>query len=129
MSEDAQARPTRDAPEPLYDVKYPDAHERGARANIGRPDLDRDPVHPGPGTKGYPYCSFVTVAFDNRNPIFLISGLAEHTKNLERDPRASLLTPELLECATASQFALGTGRHPANNDVRPPSKTSPHTRK
>jgi Pyridoxamine 5'-phosphate oxidase len=27
-------------------------------------------------------------------PIFLISGLAEHTKNLERDPRASLLVAE-----------------------------------
>jgi putative heme iron utilization protein len=38
--------------------------------------------------------SFVTVAFDNGNPIFLISGLAEHTKNLERDPRASLLEAE-----------------------------------
>jgi putative heme iron utilization protein len=36
----------------------------------------------------------VTVAFDNGNPIFLISGLAEHTRNLERDPRASLLVAE-----------------------------------
>jgi putative heme iron utilization protein len=44
--------------------------------------------------EGYPYGSFVTVAFDNGNPIFLISGLAEHTKNLERDPRASLLVAE-----------------------------------
>lgn len=43
---------------------------------------------------GYPYGSFVTVAFDNGNPIFLISALAEHTKNLERDPRASLLVAE-----------------------------------
>ena len=44
--------------------------------------------------EGYPYGSFVTVAFDNGNPVFLISGLAEHTKNLERDPRASLLVAE-----------------------------------
>jgi putative heme iron utilization protein len=36
----------------------------------------------------------VTVAFDNGDPIFLISRLAEHTKNLERDPRASLLVAE-----------------------------------
>ena len=36
--------------------------------------------------EGYPYGSFVTVAFDDGNPVFLISGLAEHTKNLERDP-------------------------------------------
>src|SRR5207249_1552435 len=44
--------------------------------------------------EGYPYGSFVTVAFDNGNPVFLISGLAEHTRNLERDPRASLLMAE-----------------------------------
>jgi putative heme iron utilization protein len=44
--------------------------------------------------EGYPYGSFVTVAFDGGNPIFLISRLAEHTKNLERDPRASLLVAE-----------------------------------
>jgi putative heme iron utilization protein len=44
--------------------------------------------------EGYPYGSFVTVAFDHGDPVFLISGLAEHTKNLERDPRASLLVAE-----------------------------------
>jgi heme iron utilization protein len=44
--------------------------------------------------EGYPYGSFVTVAFDNGDPVFLISGLAEHTKNLERDHRASLLMAE-----------------------------------
>jgi len=44
--------------------------------------------------EGYPYGSFVTVAFDDGQPVFLISGLAEHTKNLERDPRASLLVAE-----------------------------------
>lgn len=44
--------------------------------------------------EGYPYGSFVTIAFDAGNPVFLISGLAEHTKNLERDPRASLLVAE-----------------------------------
>jgi putative heme iron utilization protein len=45
---------------------------------------------------GYPYGSFVTVALDPRdgNPVFLISQLAEHTKNLERDDRASLLVAE-----------------------------------
>ena len=32
--------------------------------------------------------------FEKADPIFLISGLAEHTKNLERDPRASLLVAE-----------------------------------
>ena len=74
--------------------QYPHPHARGARANTGRRHLDRDAVHPGPGAGGYPYGSFVTVAFDHGNPIFLISELAEHTKNLERDPRASLLVAE-----------------------------------
>lgn len=40
---------------------------------------------------GYPYGSFVTVAFDGGHPVFLISELAEHTKHLRCDPRASLL--------------------------------------
>jgi putative heme iron utilization protein len=46
----------------------------------------------------------VTVAFDDGSPIFLISGLAEHTKNLKRDPRASLL---LAEGGSADPLANG----------------------
>jgi heme iron utilization protein len=94
MSEDAHARPTRDAPEPLYDVNIPTpTHAERARtlvAQISTGTLCTLALEP----EGYPYGSFVTVAFDNGNPIFLISGLAEHTKNLERDPRASLLVAE-----------------------------------
>ncbi len=94
MSEDAHARPTRDAPEPLYDVNVPTpTHAERARtlaAQISTGTLCTLALEP----EGYPYGSFVTVAFDNGNPIFLISGLAEHTKNLERDPRASLLVAE-----------------------------------
>ena len=94
MSEDAHARPTRDAPEPLYDVNIPTpTHAERARtlvAQISTGTLCTLALEP----EGYPYGSFVTVAFDNGNPIFLISGLAEHTKNLERDPRASLLVSE-----------------------------------
>ena len=55
--------------------------------------------------EGYPYGSFVTVAFDNGDPVFLIIGLAEHTKNLERDPRASLLVAE-----SGSADPLANGR-------------------
>ena len=44
--------------------------------------------------EGFPYGSFVTVAFEGGNPVFLISKLAEHTKNLEGDQRASLLVAE-----------------------------------
>jgi putative heme iron utilization protein len=41
---------------------------------------------------GYPYASLITVATDASGaPIFLISGLARHTRNLAKDPRASIL--------------------------------------
>jgi putative heme iron utilization protein len=41
---------------------------------------------------GYPYASLITVATEASGaPIFLISGLAQHTKNLAGDPRASIL--------------------------------------
>lgn len=41
---------------------------------------------------GYPFASLVTVATDcDGSPLFLMSGLAAHTGNLDRDPRASVL--------------------------------------
>ena len=41
---------------------------------------------------GYPYASLITVATAASGvPVFLISGLAQHTKNLAQDPRASIL--------------------------------------
>src|SRR6186713_671074 len=105
MSGDAHARPTRDAPEPLYDVNIPTpTHAERARTLIAQIStgtlctLAREP-------EGYPYGSFVTVAFDEGDPIFLISRLAEHTKNLERDPRASLLVAE-----TGAADPLANGR-------------------
>jgi len=40
----------------------------------------------------YPYASLITTATEASGaPIFLISGLAQHTKNLADDPRASIL--------------------------------------
>jgi len=94
MSEDAHSRLSGDAPEPLYDVNIPTpTHAERARtlvAQISTGTLCTLAHEP----EGYPYGSFVTVAFDDGHPIFLISGLAEHTKNLERDPRASLLVAE-----------------------------------
>ncbi len=53
---------------------------------------------------GHPYGSFVTYALDDGNPIFLISALAEHTKNLELDPKASLL---IAEGGEGNPLALG----------------------
>ena len=42
--------------------------------------------------QGQPFVSAIECVPDQGNaPVFLISRLAEHTKNLERDPRASLL--------------------------------------
>ena len=70
MSEDAHARPTGDAPEPLYDVNIPTpTHAERARtlvAQISTGTLCTLALEP----EGYPYGSFVTVAFDNGNPIF-----------------------------------------------------------
>lgn len=42
--------------------------------------------------EGWPYASLVLVALDHRaEPLLLLSNLAEHTRNLKRDRRASLL--------------------------------------
>jgi len=94
MSEDQHARPSASAPEPLYDVTIPTlTHAERARtlvAQIPTGTLCTLALEP----EGYPYGSFVTVAFDDGDPVFLISALAEHTKNLERDRRASLLVAE-----------------------------------
>jgi len=94
MSADAHARPSGDAPEPLYDVTVPTpTHAERARTMAGQIStgtLCTIALEPA----GYPYGSLVTFAFDEGNPVFLISGLAEHTRNLERDPRASLLVAE-----------------------------------
>ena len=41
---------------------------------------------------GFPFASLVTVATDHDgSPLLLLSRLAAHTRNLERDPRASIL--------------------------------------
>src|ERR1700730_16029951 len=105
MSEDAHSRPSGDATELLYDANIPTpTHAERARtlvAQISTGTLCTLAHKP----EGYPYGSFVTVAFDGGNPIFLISGLAEHTKNLERDHRASLLVAE-----SGSEDPLANGR-------------------
>ncbi|MQA30601.1 MAG: DUF2470 domain-containing protein [Luteitalea sp.] len=105
MSEDRHAQPSGSAAEPLYDPNIPTpTHAERARtlvARISTGTLCTLALEP----EGYPYGSFVTVAFDAGNPVFLISGLAEHTKNLERDPRASLMVAE-----SGSEDPLANGR-------------------
>jgi heme iron utilization protein len=56
---------------------------------------------------GDPYASLITVATDaDGSPLFLISSLAWHTRNLHADPRASILISE----AAASGDPLDVGR-------------------
>ena len=105
MTNDAHARPSGDAPELLYEVNIPTpTHAERARTLVARLTtgtlctLAPDPV-------GYPYGSFVTVAFDNGTPVFLVSTMAEHTRNLQHDPRASLLVVE-----GGSEDPLANGR-------------------
>lgn len=83
--EDHPADPAQRPPAPT--------HAESARALAGRMKtgtlctLSQEPP-------GYPYGSFVTYALRGGEPILLLSALAEHTRNLERDPRASLLVVE-----------------------------------
>ena len=105
MMNDAHARPSGDAPQPLYDVNVPTpTHAERARTLVSQLTtgtlctLATDPT-------GYPYGSFVTVSFDKGNPVFLISTMAEHTRNLKQDSRASLLVAE-----GGSQDPLANGR-------------------
>jgi hypothetical protein len=89
----------------LYDVNIPTpTHAERARtlvSQISAGTLCTLALEPA----GYPYGSFVTVAFDDGDPVFLISELAEHTKNLEQDSRASLLVAE-----SGSKDPLANGR-------------------
>ena len=105
MTNDAHARPSGDAEAPLYDVNVPTpTHAERARTLVAQMTtgtlctLADDP-------EGYPYGSFVTVGFDDANPVFLVSTMAEHTRNLQRDPRASLLVAE-----GGSEDPLANGR-------------------
>ena len=105
MTNDAHARPSGDAPEPLYDVDVPTpTHAERARTLVARITtgtlctLAAEPA-------GYPYGSFVTVGFDDGNPVFLVSTMAEHTRNLQGDSRASLLVAE-----GGSEDPLANGR-------------------
>lgn len=58
--------------------------DRATLATLQHPDSD--------GPAGWPYASLVMMAVDHdAAPVLLISTLAEHTRNLMTDPRASLL--------------------------------------
>jgi putative heme iron utilization protein len=94
MTTDAHASPDGNRPAPLYDVAVPTpTHAERARTlaeqvSVGTLcTLAQEP-------KGHPYGSLVTLALDAGAPVFLISELAEHTRNLHHDRRSSLLVAE-----------------------------------
>jgi heme iron utilization protein len=94
MSNDAHLRPQGDSEQPLYDTDVPTpTHGERARtlaASIPTGTLCTIATDPA----GAPYGSLVTFAMDGPSPVFFISELAEHTKNLHVDARASLLVAE-----------------------------------
>jgi len=61
-------------------------------------------------TDGWPYTSLVLTACDHdASPLLLISGLAEHTKNIKKDARVSLLfdgTADLPDRLTGARVSL-----------------------
>jgi heme iron utilization protein len=94
MTNDAHARPRGSEEEPLYDVNVatPTHGERAMTLACRVRTATLCTVAREP--EGYPYGSFVTFAIDEGHPVFLISALAEHTRNLVADARSSLLVAE-----------------------------------
>src|SRR5438128_4171963 len=93
MSNDRHAGGGR-AQELLYDANVPTpSHAEQARtlaARVTTGTLCTLALEPA----GFPYGSFVTFGLDGGSPVFLISELAEHTRNLRADERSSLLVAE-----------------------------------
>jgi putative heme iron utilization protein len=125
VSNDAHTRPRAEAEELLYDPSVPTpTHGERARtlvAGIRTGTLCTIAKEPA----GFPYGSFVTFALDGPDPVFFISELAEHTKNLHGDPRASLLVAEGGEAdplANGRVTLLGTVRRLADGPERDTAK-------
>lgn len=79
----------------LYDATVPTpSHAEYARTLASRVAVGSLCTIVASEPAGYPYGSFVTFALLDGEPVFLISTLAEHTRNLLADPRASLLIAE-----------------------------------
>jgi putative heme iron utilization protein len=77
---------TTPAPEPSHAERV-----RTLLAGAGRGALSTIAVDPA----GYPFGSIVSFGLDERGrPSFFVSTMAEHTRNLDADPRASLLVSE-----------------------------------
>src|SRR4051812_2075420 len=93
MSNDRHASGGR-SQELLYDANVPTpSHAEQARTLATRVTtgaLSTVALEP----PGVPYGSLVTFGLDGGSPVFCISELAEHTRNLRADGRASLLVAE-----------------------------------
>jgi putative heme iron utilization protein len=93
MSTDAHGRPSGSATSFTADNVRAPSHAERARTLVAAQStgtlctLALEPA-------GYPYGSFVTFALHQGLPVFLISRIAEHTRNLSNDGRASLLVHE-----------------------------------
>ncbi|MGB0640752.1 MAG: HugZ family protein [Myxococcota bacterium] len=94
MKKRHDAPANRKAREPLYDTEIATpSHAERARTlaeDVGTATLctvSQDP-------SGHPYGSFVAYSMDGPTPIFLVSKLAEHTRNMLQDERVSLLVAE-----------------------------------
>ncbi|MPY70295.1 MAG: DUF2470 domain-containing protein [Alphaproteobacteria bacterium] len=73
-------------------MKNAEAKDVGAAARAVMRGQDRAALATRLAGDGTPYASLAMVALDaGCRPLLLISDLAEHTKNLEQEPRASLL--------------------------------------
>ena len=121
---DAHSRPSGDAPEPLYDVNIPTpTHAERARtlvAQISTGTLCTLAIEP----EGYPYGSFVTVAFDEGQP-----GLPhQRTRRTHQEPGAGsprvpaggrerlppIRSPTAASrCSVRARASRGTGAAPA----------------
>lgn len=119
---DAHATPSSRRQDPLYDVDVATpSHAERARTLVASrttgtlATLAREP-------EGHPYASFVTFALDDGGrPVFLVSELAEHTRNLRGDGRASLLVAEDTEpdpLANGRVTLLGACRPVEDGDAR-----------
>ncbi|DAC22509.1 MAG TPA: DUF2470 domain-containing protein [Candidatus Poseidoniales archaeon] len=78
-------------PEALYDINVRRASHAEEARTLAERHLTGTLCSVSKQHDGHPYGSFVTFAMHEGQPIFLISGLAEHTKNLMKNPKASLL--------------------------------------
>jgi putative heme iron utilization protein len=127
MANDAHSRPAADLEEPLYDTSCPTpTHGERARtlvASVRTGTLCTIAKEPA----GFPYGSFVTFALDGPAPVFFISTMAEHTRNLLADDRASLLVAEGGEddpLANGRVTLLGRCRRLADGDERETAKAA-----